>query len=190
MLEEGDRRRSRGRRGRKLGAPRRWSPSPGYSTRSTGPSCAPGRTRDGSRSALDRIAYQLERLDALRRQVRSAMTYPAVVFGLALDRDDRGRRGDRPGVRRHLQPSSPRTTPPSDTSLPLMTQITVGISDFVTHQWYLLIVGAAAVAYGFLRWKKTDRGRASGTASSFESRGSATSSRRSRWRAGRGPSRA
>ena len=34
--------------------------------------------------ALDRIAYQLERLDALRRQVRSAMTYPAVVFGLAL----------------------------------------------------------------------------------------------------------
>src|SRR5919205_1593540 len=34
--------------------------------------------------ALDRIAFQLERLDALRRQVKSAMTYPAVVFGLAL----------------------------------------------------------------------------------------------------------
>ena len=26
-----------------------------------------------------------------------------------------------------------------DTSLPLMTQITVGVSDFVTHQWYLLL---------------------------------------------------
>ena len=34
--------------------------------------------------ALDRVAFQLERLDALRRQVRSAMTYPAVVFSLAL----------------------------------------------------------------------------------------------------------
>ena len=34
--------------------------------------------------ALERIAYQLERLDALRRQVRAATTYPAVVMGLAL----------------------------------------------------------------------------------------------------------
>src|SRR5690349_22680951 len=34
--------------------------------------------------ALDRISYQLERLDALRRQVKSAMTYPIVVFSLAL----------------------------------------------------------------------------------------------------------
>ena len=31
--------------------------------------------------ALDRVAYQLEKLDALRRQIRSAMMYPAVVFG-------------------------------------------------------------------------------------------------------------
>src|SRR5918998_1346621 len=28
--------------------------------------------------ALDRVAYQLEKLDSLRRQVRSAMSYPAV----------------------------------------------------------------------------------------------------------------
>ena len=40
-----------------------------------------------------------------------------------------------------------------------MTQITVGVSDFVTHQWYLLIGGIALGSYAFLRWKKTDRGR-------------------------------
>src|SRR5256885_5940234 len=34
--------------------------------------------------ALDRVAFQLERLDVLKRQVKSAMTYPAVVFSLAL----------------------------------------------------------------------------------------------------------
>src|SRR5262245_39237548 len=34
--------------------------------------------------ALDRVAHQLEKFDGLRRQVKSAMTYPAVVFGLAL----------------------------------------------------------------------------------------------------------
>src|SRR5919109_5655159 len=34
--------------------------------------------------ALDRVAHQLEKLDAPRRQVRSAMMYPAVVFTLAI----------------------------------------------------------------------------------------------------------
>ena len=51
------------------------------------------------------------------------------------------------------------SNPAEDTSLPLMTQITVGISNFVTHQWYFLIGGIAISTYAFLRWKKTDRGR-------------------------------
>jgi len=50
--------------------------------------------------------------------------------------------------------------PLEDTSLPLMTQITVSMSNFVTHQWYILIGGTGLASYAFLRWKKTDRGRA------------------------------
>src|SRR6476469_6963754 len=34
--------------------------------------------------ALDRIAFQVEKSDALRRQVKSAMMYPALVFGFAI----------------------------------------------------------------------------------------------------------
>ncbi len=34
--------------------------------------------------ALDMVAVQLEKLDALRRQVRSAMMYPMLVFGFAV----------------------------------------------------------------------------------------------------------
>ena len=34
--------------------------------------------------ALDRIAFQVEKADALRRQVKSALMYPALVFGFAL----------------------------------------------------------------------------------------------------------
>jgi len=41
-----------------------------------------------------------------------------------------------------------------------MTQITVSVSNFVTHQWYFLIGGTVITLYAFLRWKKTDRGRA------------------------------
>ncbi len=108
--------------------------------------------------ALDRIAYQLERLDALRRQVRSAMTYPAVVFGLALVVMVLVVAIIVPvfvGIFDEIKADNPTT----DTSLPLMTQITVGMSDVVTQYWYALIGGIAAATYAFLRWKKTDRGR-------------------------------
>jgi type IV pilus assembly protein PilC len=108
--------------------------------------------------ALDRIAYQLERLDSLRRQVRSAMTYPAVVFGLALIVMILVVAIIVPvfvNIFNEIKADSPTT----DTSLPLMTQITVGISHVVTHYWYALIGGTALAIYAFLRWKKTDRGR-------------------------------
>jgi type IV pilus assembly protein PilC len=108
--------------------------------------------------ALERIAYQLERLDALRRQVRSAMTYPAVVFALALVVMVVMVAVIVPvftGIFEEIAADNPS----EDTSLPLMTQITVSLSDFVTHQWYVLIALTAAGIYGFLRWKKTDRGR-------------------------------
>ena len=39
-----------------------------------------GRLED----ALDRIAFQVEKTDALRRQVKSALMYPALVFGFAM----------------------------------------------------------------------------------------------------------
>src|SRR3954452_4344088 len=89
--------------------------------------------------ALDRISYQLERLDALRRQVRSAMTYPIVVFGLALI--------VMIIVVAVIVPvfinvfNQLAAQEGSSPDLPVPTQITVAISHFVTHQWYLLIGG-------------------------------------------------
>jgi type IV pilus assembly protein PilC len=50
--------------------------------------------------------------------------------------------------------------PTVDSSLPAMTQITVTISNLVTKQFYILIPVVAVLAYGFVRWKKTERGRA------------------------------
>src|SRR6476659_7607918 len=108
--------------------------------------------------ALDRIAYQLERLDALRRQVRSAMTYPAVVFSLALVVMIVVVTLIVPvfiGIFNEIKADYPT----EDTSLPLPTQITVAVSHFLTHQFYLLIPMIAIAAYAFLRWKKTERGR-------------------------------
>jgi type IV pilus assembly protein PilC len=40
-----------------------------------------------------------------------------------------------------------------------MTQMTVGASDLVTGHWYLLIAAAVLGTLGFLRWKRSERGR-------------------------------
>ena len=34
--------------------------------------------------ALERVAYQMEKLDALKREIRSAILYPAFVFSAAV----------------------------------------------------------------------------------------------------------
>ena len=108
--------------------------------------------------ALDRIAIQLEKLDALRRQVKSAMMYPAVIFALALV--------VMIVVVSFIVPvfvgifeEIAADTPGADTSLPLMTKITVGMSDLVTGKWYILLPGTLLAAYAFIRWKKTEKGR-------------------------------
>jgi type IV pilus assembly protein PilC len=108
--------------------------------------------------SLDRVAHQLERLDALRRQVRSAMTYPAVVFGLALVVMIVVVAVIVP-IFANIFTEIASESPGESASLPLMTQVTVGVSHFTTHYWYILIAGTALSIYAFLRWKKTDRGR-------------------------------
>jgi type IV pilus assembly protein PilC len=109
-------------------------------------------------AALDRIAFQLEKLDALRRQIRSATTYPVFVFcfacvillaivafivpvfvGVFKDIAD--------------------TTPGVSADLPAITQVTVSISNAVTGSWFIIFPAIAALVVGFFRFKKTDRGR-------------------------------
>ncbi|HEX2467875.1 MAG TPA: type II secretion system F family protein [Solirubrobacterales bacterium] len=108
--------------------------------------------------ALDRVAHQLEKLDALRRQVRSAMMYPAVVFALALV--------VMLVVVAFIVPvfvgifeEIAAETPGESDELPLMTQVTVGVSDFITSKWFVLLPIIGLSIYAFLRWKKTERGR-------------------------------
>jgi type IV pilus assembly protein PilC len=108
-------------------------------------------------SALDRVAAQLEKLDALRRQVRSALMYPAVVFAIALIVMIVIVSFVVPvfvGIFEEIAAESTESA-----ELPLMTQITVAISDFITGKWYLLAPIIAVLTYLFFRWKKTDRGR-------------------------------
>jgi type IV pilus assembly protein PilC len=108
--------------------------------------------------ALDRVAYQLEKMDELRRQIRSALLYPAFVFTVAIVimlavvifivpvfvKVFKDVVQDQPGV---------------SSQLPLMTRITEGVSNGVTGYWYIWIPVLIGLVVGFIQWKRTEWGR-------------------------------
>jgi type IV pilus assembly protein PilC len=106
---------------------------------------------------LDRIAFQVEKQDALRRQVKSALMYPALVFGFAVIVLVAIVAFVIPtfaGIFEELGEDNPEEA----VGLPLPTQICVDASDLLTGYWFILIPGIAAIVFAFLQWKRTERG--------------------------------
>ncbi len=106
--------------------------------------------------SLVRIADQLEKEDSLRRQVRSAMVYPAVITTVALVVMTVLVVYIVPVFAGVLQQFA---TTASGQQLPAMTQVTVDVSHAITGSWYLFIAGAGTAAFLFRRWKTSTTGR-------------------------------
>jgi type IV pilus assembly protein PilC len=102
--------------------------------------------------ALVRTADELEKEDSLRRQIRSAMVYPAVVLSFAMI--------VLLILVAFLVPVFIGVFKQFGGDLPTITKVTVAMSKAVTGYWYLLILGSAGTVYGFMKWKKSERGRA------------------------------
>jgi type IV pilus assembly protein PilC len=118
-----------------------------------------GETSGQLESALDRIAFQLEKLDDLKRQIRSATTYPTFVFCFSCAVLLAVVAFIVPvfvGVFKDIASSTEGVSP----DLPAITQVTVSISSAVTGYWFVIFPGIAALFLGFFRLKKTDQGRA------------------------------
>ena len=113
-----------------------------------------GRLED----ALDRIAFQVEKTDALRRQVKSALMYPALVFGFAVVvlvaivvlvipvfvNVFKEIAAEHPG---------------ESSALPPPTQLCVSASEALTGYWFVIVPALAALFFAFFKWKKTERGK-------------------------------
>ena len=111
-----------------------------------------GETGGVLEDSLLRIADQLEKEESLRRQVKSAMAYPIVILTFAMV--------VMLAMVAFIVPVFASVFEElGDAKLPKMTQFTMGISDVVTGYWYLLILGTGALVFGFLKWKKTPKGR-------------------------------
>jgi type IV pilus assembly protein PilC len=101
--------------------------------------------------SLERISDQLEKDDSLRRQVKSAMAYPVVVFSFAML--------VLIGMIAFIVPVFVGVFKDFGGELPLITRFTVGLSNAVTGQWYILLAVAIGSFIGFRKWKSSSWGR-------------------------------
>jgi type IV pilus assembly protein PilC len=101
--------------------------------------------------SLLRVADQLEKDDALRRQVKSAMVYPSVIFSFAAI--------VLIALVVFLVPVFAKVFEDFGGDLPAITKFTVALSDLFTKQWYLVIGLTVGSIVGFKRWKKSSWGR-------------------------------
>ncbi|MEA2370397.1 MAG: type pilus assembly protein PilC [Solirubrobacteraceae bacterium] len=106
--------------------------------------------------SLIRIADQLEKEDALNRQVRSAMVYPTVVVVVALIVMIALVVFVVPvfaGVLKEFSHTA------AGAQLPFITQVTVDTSHAIISSWYFFILGIGLTVFAFIKWKKSVRGR-------------------------------
>jgi type IV pilus assembly protein PilC len=101
--------------------------------------------------SLERISDQLEKDDSLRRQVKSAMAYPVVVFSFAML--------VLIGMIAFIVPVFVGVFKDFGGDLPAITKFTVALSNLVTGQWYLLIGLTVGGAIAFRKWKSSSWGR-------------------------------
>lgn len=103
---------------------------------------------------LKRLALQQEKSASIRKKVKGAMTYPMVLlvitiiafFGLMLFVI--------PQIGKMLLDLGG-----PDAELPLLTQIMLGISEFMIQRWYVVIPAFVIIVWAILRYIKTPSGR-------------------------------
>jgi type IV pilus assembly protein PilC len=110
-----------------------------------------GETGGVLEEALQRISDQLEKEDALRRQVRAAMVYPAVVITFAMT--------VMLALVAFIVPVFAKVFKDFGGQLPALTRFTVGMSHLLTQRWYILILLSGGGVFAFLKWKTSTWGR-------------------------------
>jgi type IV pilus assembly protein PilC len=99
---------------------------------------------------LDRVAFQIEKQEAIRRRIKGAMIYPTMVLcfaTLVLC-----------GMLMFLVPVFVKIFASLGGQLPTLTQYVVTASDLLKNKPYVLLIIPGGL-WSFFRWKKTEKGR-------------------------------
>jgi type IV pilus assembly protein PilC len=110
-----------------------------------------GETGGVLEECLMRTADQLEKDASLRRQVRAAMIYPALVISFAVI--------VLLALVAFLIPVFEKVFKQFPGKLPTISQFMVDFSHLLTKQWYVLFVVVAGMIAAFLTWKRSKWGR-------------------------------
>jgi type IV pilus assembly protein PilC len=100
---------------------------------------------------LVRVAEQLEKDAALRRQIKAAMVYPSLIGGFALVVLF--------ALVTFLVPVFEKIFKDFGGELPAITKFTVWLSHMFTQRWYIMFAVVFAVVWLFRYWKSSERGR-------------------------------
>lgn len=111
-----------------------------------------GETGGMMGKVLDQMATWMEHEDEVRREVRGALAYPAMILCLGIVT-----------IGILLTFVLPRITSifaGMEASLPPVTRLLMGTAAFMGRWWWLVILGVAGVAVAITRALKTEKGRA------------------------------
>jgi type IV pilus assembly protein PilC len=110
-----------------------------------------GETGGFLEDVLVRVSDHLDAQARLRRQVRSAMVYPAVVITVAF--------GVMAAMLMFIVPVFASVFKQFNATMPSLTQFTMSLSDALRNEWYLIILGVGGIVMAFRRWKSSRSGR-------------------------------
>ncbi len=112
-------------------------------------------------TVLDRVAIQIEKEQKIKRRIKGAMIYPSVVLTFATL--------VMMGMLMFLVPIFVNIFDQLGGQLPTLTQYVLYASNALRHPWFpgvpipgvlFVLCGGVGAFFGFRRWKKTDKGRA------------------------------
>ncbi len=99
---------------------------------------------------LLRLADYIEKIEALKRKVQSAMMYPAVVFTVAI--------GATVFMLLFIIPTFANMFSDFGAELPMPTQIVLGASNAIRAWWWAMLIGIIGSGIGLKRYYGTDKG--------------------------------
>ena len=100
---------------------------------------------------FQRLSTYLEKAEALRRKVKGAMTYPAIVVFVAI--------GATTFMLMFIIPTFAKMFTDFGGTLPLPTRIVLMLSNFLRGWWWLLAGGIVGAVFGIRSYYKTPAGR-------------------------------
>ncbi len=100
---------------------------------------------------LDRVAIQVEKEEQIKRRVKGAMVYPTIVMVFAFL--------ILTALLIFVVPIFVKIFAQLHGSLPMLTQLVLHVSNLLRHDWFIIFPIIFLIVFGFMKGKKTERGR-------------------------------